>query len=322
MSDTNYAQSLSLLLAHEGGFVNNPKDPGGPTNKGITQKVYDRYRIAKALPVRSVKLIEDAEVADIYRNEYWNEIDGDKLPAGIDYAVFDYAVNSGITRAVADLQRCINKNANFYGVSGQLKVDGRFGTATEQAAVKAGENGATKLIEDYCDRRLSFMKSLKTWGTFGKGWQRRVEGKNQGAEDGDDGVVDFAVKMANAPKPVIIANPAKPDDAASGFTTPHDETATVLTPPTAIGAYHDEAPGKAFSSQVAVWRTVQGAGAALAAAGVTGNTALDAAATVKGHIAGTILGQLALVAFVLCMVAGIGLVLYKFFEERAEKKAS
>lgn len=322
MSDTNYAQSLSLVLAHEGGFVNNPKDPGGPTNKGITQRVYDTFRTAKARPIRSVKLIEDSEVGEIYRNEYWNTIGGDAIPTGIDYAVFDYAVNSGITRAIADLQRTINDNANFYGVSGKLKVDGRIGLATRQAVAKAGENGAVSLIEDYCDRRLRFMKSLKTWDTFGAGWKRRVEGKNQGADDGDDGVVDFAVKMANAPHPVVIANPANPDDAASGFTTPHGADAVVLTPPAAIGSYHDEAPGKASSSQVAIWRTVQGAGAALAAAGVTGNTALDAATTVKGHIAGTILGQLALVAFVLCMIAGIGLVLYKFFEDRAEKKAS
>lgn len=316
MSDSNYQASLALLLAHEGGFSNNPKDPGGPTNKGVTRAVYDRYRISKQLATRSVRFIEDAEVADIYRNEYWDKIEGAKLSAGVDYAMFDYAVNSGITQAVKDVQRTINANANFFGVSGQLKVDGRFGLATEQALAKAGDNGAEKLIVDYCARRLAFMKSLKNWGTFGKGWQRRVEGRNMDAQDGDDGVVDYAVKMAN--NPVVVQNIANPA-ATGGFTPPN---ATVVVPPAEIGAHADEVPAKAFSSQVAMWRTVQGAGAALAAAGVTGNTALDAASTAKDHVNGTLLGQIALIVFVLCMVGGVGLVLYKFFEDRAEKKAS
>lgn len=330
MSDKNFDASLSLLLAHEGGFSNNPKDPGGPTNKGITQAVYNRYRISNKSATRSVRLIEDAEVGYIYRAEYWDDIGGDNAPAGIDYAMFDYAVNSGITQAVKDLQRTINANVNFYGVTGQLKVDGRMGLATCQAIAKAGVNAPDELIVAYCARRLAFMKSLKNWSTFGVGWQRRVEGKNVGAEDGDDGVVDLAVKMAAHPVVVMnTANPAKTPvvplaewGGATAVPLPEKPPVIVVTPPAAIGAHEGETPAKAFSSEVAIWRTVQGAGAALAAAGVTGNTLMDAAGTVKSHANETILGQLALVAFIVCMIAGVGLILYKFYEERVEKRSS
>jgi lysozyme family protein len=315
MSDATFSPSLALLLAHEGGFSNNPRDPGGPTNKGITQKVYDRYRTRKNAAVQSVHLISDAEVADIYRNNYWLAVKGDSVPSGVDYAMFDYAVNSGVTQAVKDMQRTINANANFFGVTGQLKVDGLISDATIQAVCKAAATGAPELITRYCDRRLNFMKSLKNWGTFGKGWQRRVEGLHDGAQANDDGVVDFAVKMAV--QPVVVENIAIPDATP---VVPVD--GVVIAPPAPIGANAGEVPAKAFSSQVALMRTVQGAGAALAAAGITGQTAMDAAGTVKGHVNGSILGQGALVLFVLCMIGGVGLVLYKFFEDRKEKTAS
>ncbi len=315
MASKNYQASLALLLAHEGGYSNNPRDPGGPTNKGITQAVYDAYRHDKGLASQSVKLITDAEVAAIYTARYWAKIDGDELPAGVDYALFDYAVNSGPSKAVKDIQRTINDNANFFGVSGRLNVDGDLGAATIAAIVKAAQNNAEELIENYCAKRLAFMRSLKNWGTFGKGWTRRVEGAHDGAQDDDDGVVDLAVKMAKAPAGgVVVANVAEPaatpDTPAGGV---------VVQPPAPIGARAGETPAKALGSQVSVFKTIQGVGAALAAAGVTGNTLIDGAETAKTHVAGTLLGQMALVVFVLLMIAGVGLVLYKFFEDRREK---
>lgn len=344
MANANFKASLALLLAHEGGFTNNPRDPGGPTNFGVTQRVYDVYRISKHLPTQSVKLIAPDEVLNIYKAEYWDTTHGDDLPAGVDYALFDYAVNSGVTRAVEDLQRTLNANANFYGISGQLKIDGRLALATCQALGKAGQNGSEQLIIDYCKRRLNFMKSLKQWSTFGKGWERRVEGKDDGEQANDDGVVDLACKMALAPIAVVApqpalelvdslpAAPAAPPAPWPGATpppappepspAPEPADAAQVLPPATIGAYAGELRGKAFPSQVAMIRTVQGAGAALAAAGVTGQTALDAAGTVKDHVNGTVIGQLSLVAFVLCMITGVGLVLYKFFEQRNEKKST
>ncbi len=316
MASNNYQASLTLLLAHEGGYSNNPKDPGGPTNKGITQAVYDAYRHDKGLASRSVKLIEDAEVAAIYTARYWAKINGDELPAGLDYAVFDYAVNSGPSKAVKDIQRTINDNIKIFDVATRLNVDGDLGPATMHAIEKAAQNNAETLIENYCAKRLAFMRSLKNWGTFGTGWTRRVEGAHDGAQDDaqddDDGVVDLAVKMASAP--VVVENAANPT-----LTPDVPVGGVVVTAPAAIGARAGETPAKALGSQVSILKTVQGVGAALAAAGVTGNTVLDAAGTAKDHVNGTLLGQIALVVFVSLMFTGVGLVLYKFFEDRREK---
>lgn len=320
MSAKNYAASLSLLLAHEGGYSNNPKDPGGPTNKGVTQAVYDRHRKAIGQPAQSVKLITDAEVSTIYNDDYWAMVSADKLPDGVDYCIFDMAVNSGIDESIRILQRTINDKSNYYGVSKTLIVDGVIGQTTIDAVTMASAHGIDDLIEGYCDRRIAFMKTLKQWKTFGTGWTRRVEGAHGGAQDDDDGVVDIAIKMANATvaAPIIVANVAKPElTAALVAATP---AATVIAPPSPVGARAGEEAGKAFPGQVALLRTVQGAGAALAAAGVTGNTALDAAGTVKTHINGTLMGQISLIAFALCMIAGVGLILFKFFEQQAEKR--
>lgn len=303
MTVKQFEAVLPLVLAHEGGYVNNAADPGGPTNKGITQKVYDAYRTTKGLTIQSVKLITNDEVADIYKQRYWDLADCNALPKGLDYAVFDYSVNSGVGKAVKDLQRAINSFAgNRLPTLAPLKVDGIAGEDTATAATLASNVDHEALINGLCDRRMAFMKSLKTWKTFGVGWKRRIEGDHDEVVEGDKGVRDYAVFFARSD----VGTPVPANDL-----------------PTPIGTKTGEAvPGKAFGSQVALMRTVQGAGAALAAAGVTGNTAMDAANTVKGHVNGSILGQGALVLFVLCMVGGIGLVLYKFFEDRKEKAGS
>jgi lysozyme family protein len=152
----NYAKSLAQVLKYEGGYVDHPKDPGGPTNKGITQAVYDAWRKAANQPTQSVRFITDLEVGAIYRQQYWDRISGDDLPAGVDFAVFDYAVNSGVSRAAKALQ----------GVVG-VTQDGQIGPATI-AATKAYVAMAVT------DQRLAFMKSLSIWSTFGKGWSARI----------------------------------------------------------------------------------------------------------------------------------------------------
>lgn len=300
MSVKQYEAVLPLVLAHEGGYVNNPKDPGGPTNKGVTQAVYDAYRVTKGLKLRTVKSITAAEVKDIYEQRYWILAGCDELPAGCDYAVFDYAVNSGVGKAVKDLQRTINSFAgNRVPALSPLKIDGIAGEDTATAAKLCADTDEEAFINSYCDRRLRFMRTLKTWGEFGAGWTRRIDGDKPGVQEADKGVRDFAVLIARRD----IGSPI-----------PKKEL------PQPIGTKANEAvPAKAFGSQVSVLKTAQGAGAALAAAGVTGQTALSAATTAKAHVNGTLLGQLALVAFALLMLAGVGLVLYKFFEDRAEK---
>lgn len=180
----NFDQTTSWLLVHEGGYVNHPDDPGGATNRGVIQRTYDAYRRRKGLPAQSVRNITTSEVMEIYRSQYWNTIMGDELPAGLDYALYDFSVNSGPSRAVRFLQELLH-----------VTPDGVIGNMT-LAAIR-GHNNIEQLIQDLCVKRWNWMKTLKTFKTFGKGWTRRVMGDVVGAQPGEDhGVIDRAVKMA------------------------------------------------------------------------------------------------------------------------------
>lgn len=155
----NFAEALQKLLVHEGGFVNHPDDPGGMTNLGCTKAVWEEY-CGHPVTEKAMRSLTPVDVAPLYRRKYWDKIKGDELPSGVDYAVFDAAVNSGPGRAAKWLQ----------ATSG-VDVDGDIGPKT-LAAVKAIV--PSDLVQDYSKRRLSFMMDLPTWGTFGKGWTRRV----------------------------------------------------------------------------------------------------------------------------------------------------
>ena len=157
---TNFAAALAAVLKHEGGFVHNPRDPGGATNQGVTQAVYDDWRDDHGLEKRSVRMIEEAEVENIYLNRYWRPIRGDDLPTGVDYCLFDFAVNSGTNRAARFLQRSVG-----------AAEDGQIGP---QTLAKVHAVQPAKLIDSVCDLRLAFLQQLKTFKFFGKGWTRRV----------------------------------------------------------------------------------------------------------------------------------------------------
>jgi lysozyme family protein len=156
----NFERALAAVLVHEGGYVNHPKDPGGATNKGVTQRVYDDYRLRRGMTPRSVRHIQPTEIEDIYRRQYWDAVRCDDLPAGVDYCVFDLAVNSGTNRAARFLQRAVG-----------AVEDGKIGPMTI-AAVK--NIPPALLVDSICDERICFLKSLGTFSTFGKGWTRRV----------------------------------------------------------------------------------------------------------------------------------------------------
>ena len=156
-----FSHWLPHILKHEGGYVNHAKDPGGATNKGITQKTYDSWRDRQGQPRQSVRSITDAEVSAIYRRDYWDAIKGDELPAGVDYCVFDFAVNSGINRASKYQQGAVN-----------VAQDGKIGPATI-AAAKAKQPAG--IINEICNSRMAFLRGLSTFPTFGEGWTRRVE---------------------------------------------------------------------------------------------------------------------------------------------------
>lgn len=163
MTRSTFAKALADTLVLEGGKVDHPADPGGRTNKGITQRVYNAYRARRGLPTKDVYLISDAEVAEIYRAQYADKIRYDDLPAGVDLVVFDGAVNSGPVQSVKWLQRAL----------GNVKVDGSIGEATLSAV--AAHPDHDRLIAGIVERRMAFLRALKPWPTFGKGWTRRVE---------------------------------------------------------------------------------------------------------------------------------------------------
>lgn len=157
--NTNFAKALAAVLVHEGGFVNNPKDPGGMTNLGCTKAVWEEH-CGHGVDEKSMRALTPNDVGPLYRQKYWNKICGDDLPSGVDYVVFDAAINSGPSRAAKWLQACVG-----------VEPDGGIGPKT-LAAVRALD--AKQLVDDYGKRRLSFMMDLPTWDTFGRGWTRRV----------------------------------------------------------------------------------------------------------------------------------------------------
>ncbi len=163
MTSSHFQRALPRVLAHEGKYVNDPQDPGGATNFGVTFRVYDAYRTRKGLPTRDVRDIENREVSEIYRLQYWDAVKGDELPPGLDYVLFDGAVNSGPSQSIKWLQRAL----------GNVPIDGQMGQATLAAVTEFGN--AAVLVDRVCDRRMAFLQALKIWPRFGKGWTSRVD---------------------------------------------------------------------------------------------------------------------------------------------------
>ena len=155
----NFEQCLALVLKSEGGYTDNPKDPGGRTNLGVTQKVWESW-VKREVTEAEMRALEPQDVAPLYKTNYWDKISGDSLPLGVDYATFDMAVNSGVTRAAKTLQQVCG-----------VGQDGQVGPTTIAAAEEAnGREVATRI----CEARLAFLQGLPTWNTFGKGWGARV----------------------------------------------------------------------------------------------------------------------------------------------------
>ena len=154
----NFNKCLSMLLHHEGGFVNHPKDPGGMTNLGVTKAVYDKW-IGRESTEEEMRELTSIEVAPIYKKNYWDKVRGDDLPSGVDWCAFDWAVNSGSGRPAKAIQRAVGAAA-----------DGAIGPMTLQAVMN---KDAKDIVESVYTQRQSFYESLKTFETFGRGWTRR-----------------------------------------------------------------------------------------------------------------------------------------------------
>lgn len=155
----NFDACLAHSLAHEGGWSDHKADPGGATMKGITLATYRAWK-GKSATKQDLRNISDAEVAAIYRAWYWQPMRCDDLPAGLDLVAFDAAINSGPSRSAKWMQSALG-----------VAADGRVGPATVAAANAAVASTAIKAA---CAKRMTFLKGLRTWPTFGKGWSRRV----------------------------------------------------------------------------------------------------------------------------------------------------
>ena len=155
----NLLPAMVALMKHEGGFVNHPRDPGGMTNLGVTQRVWEEW-VGHPVSEKEMRALTPAIVAPMYKKKYWDKVSGDLLPSGVDLAVFDFAVNSGPGRAAKMLQRILG-----------VKQDGDIGRNTLEKALTID---SSQLIADYNDARLEFLKSLPTWDDFGNGWGTRV----------------------------------------------------------------------------------------------------------------------------------------------------
>lgn len=164
MPSEGFKASMPFVLRWEGGFVDHPKDPGGRTNKGVTQRTYDSWRRSQGLPRCDVKQIEDTEVHRIYESGYWIPPRCDLLSRQLDLVQFDTAVNMGPGRAVRLLQSAVG-----------CAVDGDFGSATERAVVSS-DLGET--IVRYCNAREAYYRNLVAkkpdLGVFLKGWMNRL----------------------------------------------------------------------------------------------------------------------------------------------------
>lgn len=159
MFSKKFDTSVSLILKHEGGYVNHPDDTGGPTNKGITLKTFQRFIKPKGT-IADLKRLTVSQAKSVYKQQYWNVCSCDDLPNGVDHAVFDYAVNSGPLKAKKALQKSLG-----------VAQDGRIGPATLKA-VKAHNIGYT--IEILCAQRLKYLENRPNAKTFIKGWSKRV----------------------------------------------------------------------------------------------------------------------------------------------------
>jgi lysozyme family protein len=156
---SSFESAVALVLQHEGGFVNHPRDPGGATNFGITRETLSRAR-GRPASVEDVRRLTREEAASIYRSLYWKTVRADELPLGLDLAMFDLAVNSGPKRAVTMLQSVLG-----------VEADGLIGPMTIKAANRVDPADSVRRLTR---SRLGFLSRLATWTVFGRGWRWRV----------------------------------------------------------------------------------------------------------------------------------------------------
>lgn len=167
---SQFERCLEVILHHEGGYVNHPRDPGGMTNLGVTKRTWESWT-GRPASEAEMRALTPEVVAPLYEARYWNVIQADNLPMGVDLVVFDFGVNAGPARAARYLQTVIGTDAD--GMIGPMTL------ATLQAFTRA--HGAGELIRLYSEQRRQYYRSLATFDTFGRGWLRRTDEVEQTA---------------------------------------------------------------------------------------------------------------------------------------------
>jgi lysozyme family protein len=194
--------ALKLMFGSEGGYSNSKTDSGGPTKFGITHKTLAAHRGLASVTAAQVKALTLQEATEIYERSYWSQSGGDLLPVGLDYAAFDFGVNSGPTTAVKKLQKVLG-----------IRQDGHVGEDTAKAALTY-PGGVQKLIRDFCDERMRYLRSLKGsqgFGPNGRGWTIRVTGKDPKKEWKDQpGIVGNAIRIAGTARQSPMSQTAAP----------------------------------------------------------------------------------------------------------------
>lgn len=166
-ADARFLSCLAQVLRHEGGFSNDPQDPGGATMMGITRATLAEWR-GEPVDVEDVRSLTEEEAREIYRARYWNPLRCDSLPAGIDLMVFDFGVNAGPGAAARMLQRAVG-----------VRADGAIGPMT-LAAARAADPVAC--IDRMARLREDHYRALATFPRFGRGWLRRTEAVRRAAQ--------------------------------------------------------------------------------------------------------------------------------------------
>jgi len=160
----DFKECLDLVLKSEGGWVNNPKDPGGETNLGVTKAVWEEW---VGHPVATMKNLTKDDVAPLYEQKYWRPCYGEVLPRGLDFLCFSFGINAGSGRSVKLLQQSLG-----------LVSDGVIGSKVMQ---KLRESNIADVIKSFSESRREYYKSLKNFPIFGKGWISRTDKEEQEA---------------------------------------------------------------------------------------------------------------------------------------------
>lgn len=147
----NFDDAFDRTIGHEGGYVDDPHDPGGETKFGISKRAY---------PGEDIRGLTIMRARELYRRDYWDRIQGDQLPPWIAGQVFDAAVNSGVRQAAMWLQRAVGAHQ-----------DGVIGAKTIATARRADPGTA---VARFNAARLQFLADLPAWTRFGRGWARRI----------------------------------------------------------------------------------------------------------------------------------------------------